>query len=1387
MKRILGVDLGTTSIGWAYVHEAETKQEQSCIIKLGVRVNPLTTDEKDDFSKGKPVSVNADRTLKRTARRNLQRYKLRRQNLIELLLQAGLIQPGTPLAETDEGSTHQTYALRARAATERIEKEELARVLLMINKKRGYKSSRKAKNEDEGQLIDGMEIAKRLYHENLTPGQLAYRLLQEGKKSLPDFYRSDLMAEFDKVWRLQATFYPEIFTNEFRKDIEGKGQRATSAAFWTRYGFNTAENKGNWHERKLRAYQWRAAATCTRLTEAEAAYVIAEINNNISNSSGYLGEISDRSKELYFNNQTVGQYLYHQLQQNPRANTKNKVFYRQDYLNEFETIWQTQAVYHSELTPELKNEVRDVVIFYQRKLKSQKDLVNFCEFESKIVEYEKDGKKVKYQMGAKAIPKSSPLFQEFKIWQNLGNLQVQHKKLRQPEFLPTEAKELLFAELNIKGNLPKEEILKLLELNPKEWELNFTTVEGNRTNQAFYAAFFKAMENEGHDETDWLKLPAAEIKNSITGFFNSQGIDARILDFDGLQLNTPAEQQPTYLFWHLLYAYEGDDSPTGNEKLYQLLQSKFGFKRDFAQILARVGLQADYASLSAKAIKKIFPYIRENKYSEACMLAGYNHSHSQTAQENANRPLKEQLDLLPRNSLRNPVVEKILNQMVNVVNAIIADPELGRPDEIRIELARDLKKNAKERAAATLQINKTKAEHEAIRSLLIKEFGLKNPTRNDIIRYKLYEELKFNGYKDIYTNDYISREELFTHKYDIEHIIPQSRLFDDSFSNKTVVLRSINLRKGNATAIDFIKDTYGEAALSEYKTRLDAYIKFYPERKAKYNKLQLHGAAIGEGFIERDIRDTQYIAKKAKAMLQQIVRNVVTTTGSITDRLRDDWGLVNIMQELSLEKYRMRGLTEMQETKDGNLKERIIDWSKRHDHRHHAMDALTIAFTRHSYIQYLNHINARSHEDEFTETVLRIQAKETKVGTDGKRRFNLPVPHFREQARQHLEATLVSIKAKNKVVTKNKNKIKTATGEKVQIALTPRGQMHKETVYGKVRRQVTAEEKVSTKFTAEVIAQVTNPAYRAALLNRLNQNGNDPLKAFGGKNALTKNPLYIDESKKIPVPEKVKLSWLEDDYTIRKDITPDNFKDKKSIEKVLDGAARNIMLQRLEEFNNNAKDAFSNLDKNPIWLNREKGISIKRVTISGVKNAEALHFKKDHLGKLILQNGKPVPADFISTGNNHHAAIFRDEDGNLQDEVVSLHKVITERVNVGLPIIDRTYNQHLGWRFLFSIKQNEYFVFPSADFDPSEIDLFDPANYALISKHLYRVQKFSKLTYGNSAVREYVFRHHLETSVDDKKELKNLTYKSVKSLPYLENIVKVRINHLGKIVKVGEY
>ena len=155
MKRILGLDLGTNSIGWALVNEAENKDERSSIVKLGVRVNPLTVDELTNFEKGKSITTNADRTLKRGMRRNLQRYKLRRETLTEVLKEHKLITEDTILSENGNRTTFETYRLRAKAVTEEISLEEFARVLLMINKKRGYKSSRKAKGVEEGTLIDG--------------------------------------------------------------------------------------------------------------------------------------------------------------------------------------------------------------------------------------------------------------------------------------------------------------------------------------------------------------------------------------------------------------------------------------------------------------------------------------------------------------------------------------------------------------------------------------------------------------------------------------------------------------------------------------------------------------------------------------------------------------------------------------------------------------------------------------------------------------------------------------------------------------------------------------------------------------------------------------------------------------------------------------------------------------------------------------------------------------------------------------------------------------------------------------------------------------------------------------------------------------------------------
>lgn len=1420
MKKILGLDLGTNSIGWAVVNEAENQTENSSIIKLGVRVNPLTVDELLNFEKGKSITTNADRTLKRSMRRNLQRYKLRRSHLIEVLKERGFIDDSTLLSENGNWTTFETCRLRAKAATEEISLTELARVLLMINKKRGYKSSRKAKSTEEGKLIDGMEIAKKLYDEILTPGQLSLQLLQDGKRHLPDFYRSDLQIEFDRIWQQQKIYYPELLTDQLKEELKGRNKTQTWAICAKPFQIVGVKSSKKGQELRKENYRFRVEALTKKLGLEELAIVLQEVNGQISNASGYLGDISDRSKALYFNHQTVGQYQMAQLENNPHYSLKNQVFYRQDYLNEFETIWETQAKFHTELTTELKKEIRDIVIFYQRPLKSQKGLISFCEFESRQIEVEIDGKKKAKTIGLRVCPKSSPLFQEFKIWQVLNNVQVWGKTTPK-RFLFQEEKEKLFAELNYCEKLSKAEALKLLFGNQKDYDLNYKDLEGNQTQAGLLEAYKTIVEMIGHDEFDFSKLSSAKTIEKVDEVFSGLGINTGILYFDSGLEGHALEQQPMFKLWHLLYSFEGDKSELGNANLIQKLHEQFGFDKESATVLAGVVFSDDYGNLSSKAIRKILPHLKDGlEYSVACEYAGYRHSKSSlTKEEVENKVLKDKLELLPRNSLRNPVVEKILNQMVNVVNSII--DEYGKPDEIRIELARELKKSAKEREEMTKSINETTRLHEEYVKILQGDpFKLEHVSRNDIIRYKLYEELEMNGYKTLYSNTYIPREKLFSKEFDIEHIIPQAKLFDDSFSNKTLEVRQVNLDKGNATAMDFVNEQYGAQVAEEYVARIENLYSKKVISKTKHDKLLMKEADIPSGFINRDLRDSQYIAKKSREILEEIVRFVVPTTGSITDRLREDWQLVDVMQELNWDKYNQLGLTEIIEGRDGQRIRRIKDWTKRNDHRHHAMDALTIAFTKRSFIQYLNNLNARVQKgvddyidldmvelslldkDQRSAAVYGIERKELHRDSHGRLRFNAPMPleEFRAEAKRQLEAILVSIKAKNKVVTQNINVSKNKNGRNKKVQLTPRGQLHLETVFGSCKRYVTKEEKVNASFDVEKINTVANKRYRDALLARLQQFDGDAKKAFTGKNSLDKNPIWLDDLHTIQVPEKVRIVTFETIYTIRKDITPD-----LKIEKVVDVHIRRILQERLATFGGDAKKAFSNLDENPIWLNKEKGIAIKRVTITGISNAESLHDKRDKEGQLVLdEKGSTQPVDFVNTGNNHHVAVYRkpkldkngqhllDENGELQYElderIVSFYEA-TSRAMLGLPIVDKEYKKEEGWQFMFTMKQNEYFVFPR--YDAQGIMVFNPLdydeawyknadNYATISPNLFRVQKFS--------FKNYVFRHHLETTIDNSGySLRGITWIDFRSSKGLDLIMKVRVNHIGQIVSVGEY
>ena len=263
------------------------------------------------------------------------------------------------------------------------------------------------------------------------------------------------------------------------------------------------------------------------------------------------------------------------------------------------------------------------------------------------------------------------------------------------------------------------------------------------------------------------------------------------------------------------------------------------------------------------------------------------------------------------------------------------------------------------------------------------------------------------------------------------------------------------------------------------------------------------------------------------------------------------------------------------------------------------------------------------------------------------------------------------------------------------------------------------------------------------------------------------------------VPLKVKLYKIVDVFTIKKAVDKD-----LKIDKVIDLKIRSILQARLNEYNGDASKAFANLDENPIWLNQEKGIAIKRVKIRAKVSSETsvpLHVKKDLLGNILKSSdGIALPTDYVNTASNHHVAIFIDAEGNWHEHVVSFYEATVSAL-LGLPIIDKNFKSEEGWKFLFSMKQNEYFVFPNekTGFVPTEIDLTDPKNYAQISPNLYRVQKFSSSF--------YVFRNHLETNVEEPTMLKDTTWKSIRSIRNLDGVVKVRVNHIGEIVEVGEY
>ncbi len=327
-------------------------------------------------------------------------------------------------------------------------------------------------------------------------------------------------------------------------------------------------------------------------------------------------------------------------------------------------------------------------------------------------------------------------------------------------------------------------------------------------------------------------------------------------------------------------------------------------------------LNLDFTSvvnLSALAIKKVLPFIQQGqKYDEAIQSAGYEH-HSKKPSQNKKylaKPLKKEI--------RNPVVYRAINQTVKVINALI--DKYGKPDKIHIELARDLTKNFKDRDKIKKEIDENFKENDLARENLSQECGI-DATGQDILKFKLYKQQ--NG-QCAYSQTPINCTELFSKKYEIDHILPFSRSFDDSQSNKVLVCIKHNQQKGNRTPYEYL------SANPEQWRMFEAWVNSNHSLPYAKKKKLLTIETIFDGFIDRNLNDTRYIAKEIKSRINIELAaegedKTVNIQGGITAVLRKKWGLNHL-------KY----------NEDGNRKESA---------KHHALDAAVIAACSTSMVQ----------------------------------------------------------------------------------------------------------------------------------------------------------------------------------------------------------------------------------------------------------------------------------------------------------------------------------------------------------------------------------------------------------------------------------------------------
>jgi CRISPR-associated endonuclease Csn1 len=451
-----------------------------------------------------------------------------------------------------------------------------------------------------------------------------------------------------------------------------------------------------------------------------------------------------------------------------------------------------------------------------------------------------------------------------------------------------------------------------------------------------------------------------------------------------------------------------------------------------AKALADLNLPSGWLRHSERAIRKLLPLLEAGKlYSEALDEAypGHRERTSEALPRLPSHP-----DAMPEG--RNPTVNRALNELRKVVNNLLAAH--GRPDLIRIELARDLKLSPRKRLEVEAKNRKLEAQRKRAKDDLVRN-GIVDPGRDDIEKWLLWKECAETC---PYTGRKIGFDDLFRlGRFQVEHIFPRSRSLDNGFGNKTLCDVDENRRKGQRTPYE----AYHADAERWHEIKLRLKAIDMPEAKARRFVKERFDDAETDEFAERQLRDTAYIAREARDFLLRLFGSeagaadrVETCGGKITAQLRRFWGLNTVLGQ-SGEKNRA-------------------------DHRHHAVDAIAVALTCRAFVKRLS-------------DYYRTERKSERAA------FPLPWPSLRSDAEHAVGGIVVSHRARRKI--SGPLHAETRLGA-TEMTVAEGGKTYR---YYVKRKPVSA-------LSAKEVDTIRDDAVRRLARERLEAYGGDAKKAF---------------------------------------------------------------------------------------------------------------------------------------------------------------------------------------------------------------------------------------------------------------------------------------------------